>query len=289
MGSMIRLGHMPSDTWLLCLPLDHIGGISVLLRCLWYATCVELSLPFSAPLVRARLETGDVHLISLVPAMLHKLLDVDPHVPLTSNLRAALVGGSACPEALWQRALEAQIPVALSWGMTEAGSQIATSFVADPKMDIKPLSFCEVTTQNGHLVVHGSGFDHAMVTNDLGSVQDGCITIHGRSDDIIISGGENIHPLPIQRVLEQCPAVRSAYVMGLDDPCMGQTVLAAIVVQPDQTVDDVRLWCKEHLPKTQIPKHVVMCSELPMNRLGKVDRAALTRMIVRGECRDTET
>ncbi len=281
MGSMIRMGHLPSDTWLLCLPLDHVGGIAVLLRCLWYATCVELSLPFSAPRVHARIETGDVHLVSLVPAMLHQLLDVKPGLPVQSKLRAALIGGSACPESLLQRARAAEIPVVMSWGMTEAGSQIATSFADDPHAHVWPLPFCQVTSHDGHLAVHGPGFQDELLTHDLGAVHDGHVIIQGRSDDVIISGGENISPSAIERVLEKHPGVSSVCVVGLDDACMGQVLLAALVAKPEfeLSVNEVRSWCKAHLPATQVPKHFIVCLEFPMNRMGKIDRSALRQGI----------
>src|SRR5690606_4255140 len=124
-----------------CLPLNHVGGLSILYRCAWYATTVELHPRFDADAVSRSIDDG-ASLVSLVPTMLERVLDARRDRPFPPRLRAILLGGARTPEALVSRCRAIGAPVSLTWGMTEAASQVATRFPGD--LDgggVPPLAF----------------------------------------------------------------------------------------------------------------------------------------------------
>ncbi len=130
-GSAIRLEHRADDRWLACLPLHHIGGVSILLRCAFYATTVVLHARFVAARVARALDMGQATMVSLVPTMLERVLEVRDAKPFPSSLRVALIGGAKTDAKLVEHCRALKVPVALTWGMSEAASQVATRIPGD--------------------------------------------------------------------------------------------------------------------------------------------------------------
>ena len=147
-ASAFRLGTGPQDRWLLCMPLYHVGGIAIVLRCCLYGTTVVLQEGFDPVAVNQALDTQGVTLISLVPTMLHRLLEVRGERPMPATLRCILVGGAAAPPSLLEKCLALGWPVATTYGLTEAASQVATATPAQvrrkPGSVGKPLLFTQV-------------------------------------------------------------------------------------------------------------------------------------------------
>ncbi|MGB1016517.1 MAG: AMP-binding protein, partial [Nannocystaceae bacterium] len=235
MGSTIRLGHQPEDRWLSCLPLHHIGGLSILYRCAWLGTCAEVHPRFEPSLVNRRIDTGGVTQISVVPTMLSKLLDDRNTRPFPQGLRVILLGGAAAPPALLARCRAIAAPVACTWGMTETASQVATAPPGDLPSQAgqvgPPLAFARVTAaDNGQLEVEGPIVGERLRTSDAGHLDaSGRVVVHGRRDRMIISGGENVDPTRVEQVLCQHPQVDSATVLGLPDATWGARVAAVLV------------------------------------------------------------
>ncbi|MDP6946846.1 MAG: class I adenylate-forming enzyme family protein, partial [Myxococcota bacterium] len=218
-GSASRLGHEPSDRWLCVLPLHHIGGLSIALRAAWLGVTVVLHPRFDAPEVAARLDSGDVTMVSLVPSMLTAILDAREQVPFHPRLRVVLLGGAATTPALLARCQSLSVPVARTWGMTEAASQVATAPPGDWAPGMPQLPFAEVTVLGGVLHVAGPLVGGGvMATGDLGHV-DACGRVHvsGRRDAVIITGGEKVPAALIEAALDEHPAVAEACVVGLPD------------------------------------------------------------------------
>ena len=149
LGSAFRLGVLPDDRWLCILPLYHVGGLSIILRSLIYGTAVEL-MPikhFDAAAVNRLLAERPISLISLAPTMLSRLLDAKAEA-WNRRLRLVLLGGEATPVALVSRCLQAGIPIAPSYGLSEAASQLATATLdllqTKPGSVGKPLLFTEL-------------------------------------------------------------------------------------------------------------------------------------------------
>ena len=121
--------------------------------------------------------------------------------------------------------------------------------------------------------------DRAWVdTGDLARMDgDGFVFLVGRADDRIVSGGENVHPDDVERILETCPGVREAVVMGVDDAEFGQRLAAFVALCPGADLDESRIlsWLKPRVARYQLPVRVRVLAELPLTAIGKIDRATL--------------
>jgi len=288
MGSSIRLGHHLDDRWLVVLPLHHVGGLSILVRAAWLATTVEIGLPFNLETVIERLENSEVTQISLVPEMLSRLLEKEGAPTALAKLRLILLGGDTCSDGLRERAEELALPVALTWGMSEAASQITTRLPGDlaPRADVgAPLPFVRVSARagDGRLIVRGPtvGGD-VLVTSDVGAVDvEGRVSVLGRSDDIFISGGENIAPAKIEAVLQEHPAVTDAVVVDVPDARWGARPLAFVVLMRLVEARELRNFIGERLDKFEVPDAIVACERLPVHGIGKVNRRELRSLAQR--------
>ena len=270
LGSAAALGHPPDERWLSALPLTHVGGLSILLRSAIAGTTVLLHERWSTDAVLRALD--DATIVSLVPTTLRRLLDAGLREP--PALRWALLGGAPIPPDLLARAHEAGVPVAPTYGLTEACSQVTTNGY--------PL-FCtrvEVAGDGEILVsgptVAGGGTLH---TGDLGAWQpDGSLAIVGRKADTIITGGENVAPAQVEAALEQHPAVREAAALGRPDPEWGEAVVALVVLRPGATVtpEELRTHAAARLERHAVPKQIALRDEpLPRTPSGKLLRRAL--------------
>jgi o-succinylbenzoate---CoA ligase len=281
MGSAIRLGHDTSDVWLNCLPLHHIGGLSVLYRCGWYATTVELHRGFNKEAVSKAIGNG-ASMVSLVPTMLVDLLDFREDETLPEGLRVVLLGGAAASNDLLDRCKRLHLPVAQSWGMTEAASQIATSMAGDFSDGVgPPLCFAKVTSTGGRLTVAGPLVATEIQTTDIGHIDEaGRVHIYGRSDSVINSGGKKINPREIEEILTAAPYIKEAAVVGVTDARWGEAVAAAIVTldEHENDLEEFRRldkWCAEHLARWKRPKKWVRVPALPKTSLGKLRHGAI--------------
>lgn len=286
MGSALRLGHLPSDVWLLALPLHHVGGLSIVLRAAWGATTIELHPRFDAERVADALSR--VTLGSLVPTQLARVLDVlearaargvrAPHA-----LRALLIGGDRTAPTLRARAAALGLPIALTWGMTESAAQLATSAPGAAAIDDDgvvgpPLAFVDVEADaEGRLVARGPQLPGGvLVTADRGALlADGRVRVDGRADLVFISGGENVDPLHVERVLSTDPDVAAARVLGQPDPTWGHRTVALLVARGEARPDAEALAARlaDRLRPAERPRRVWWVDALPTTALGKPSRA----------------
>ncbi|MDR5696883.1 MAG: o-succinylbenzoate--CoA ligase [Armatimonadota bacterium] len=125
-ASALNLGVHVGDRWLAVLPLSHIGGLAILWRSVIYGHPVVIHQRFDPQSVSEELDRGEVTVLSLVPTMLHRLLDARGDRPLPQSVRAVLLGGGPIPPSLVERSLQAGVPIAPTYGLTEAASQVAT-------------------------------------------------------------------------------------------------------------------------------------------------------------------
>ncbi|MGB4062220.1 MAG: fatty acid--CoA ligase family protein [Azonexus sp.] len=287
----------PGDLWLNCLPLYHIGGQSILWRCARAGATVLLHDGFSAEQVATDLAAHPVTHISLVPAMLALLLDLGAKPP--ASLRVALIGGAALSRTLYDRAIAAGWPLYPSYGMSETAAQFATFNPADGAWHEglvgRPMPGHDIRTgADGRLLVRGpqvmrgyldgSGIDADgwLTTGDLGHIDDGGrLTILGRADDMLISGGRNVHPQEIEYCLAACPGVLDVAVTGRPDPLWGDLIVA-LVVGPVSPAD-LLAHARHHLPSAALPRKIQPIDRLPRNATGKLERAALRRLAAEAE------
>jgi O-succinylbenzoic acid--CoA ligase len=283
-GSAMRLGHLPSDRWLNPLPLHHVGGLSVLMRCLLGGSTVDLHERFDAEAVAASLRGGEVTQVSCVPMMLDAVLNALDGQPVAPQLRTILVGGAKASASLLQRCAAMHLPVAMSWGMTETASQAATLPVGALSGPAPALPCLEVVAEADRLLVRGPAAGGVCVTGDRGVLDGlGRVTVSGRVDATIISGGENIDPAEVEAVLNAHPDVARAYVVAVPDATYGERPAAALVPAGDArpTMEALRAWCAPQLERFKIPDRMLWLSEVPQSTLGKVQRFELSKWLSR--------
>ncbi len=265
-----------ADRWLACLPLSHVGGLSVVTRALATGARCEL-LPAFEPAAVERSARGGATLVSLVPTALRR---IDPDL-----FRVIVLGGAAPPETLSPNVLT-------TYGMTETGSGVVYDGV--------PLDGVEVAVDedDGSIMLRGpmllrcyrDGADpkHSggwLTTGDVGELDaDGRLVVHGRRGDLIITGGENVWPDPVEQVLRTVRGVADVAIAGRDDDEWGQRVVAFVVAGADgpPSLDELRGAVKHALAAHAAPRELVLVDEIPRTALGKVRRGALGDSVRRG-------
>ncbi len=290
-ASQAHLSNDASDRWLLCLPLFHIAGLSAVWRSLAAGGSVLIHDRFDAVGVAAALKAGEASVVSLVPTMLHRVLDADPG-PYT-GLKAVLLGGGPAGRILVERALDAGLPVLPTYGTTETTSQVATVAPGEEHEASgtvgRPLDGMTVSFDDGEIVVEGPAVSPGYLgerprtgphrTHDLGYLDDnGRLVVTGRKDHIILTGGEKVVPQFVEAVLAAFPSIRRAVVVGVPDDDWGEAVVA--VVEND-ALDEPALAARARaaLAAHQVPKRWVRVDALPELPNGKIDRVAVASML----------
>ena len=287
-----RLGGPGS--WLLALPPYHIAGLQVLVRSVLAGTTpVELDISTGfvvtqLPGAVRKLGSGRRY-TSLVAAQLAKALSDPTAVAALAELDAVLIGGGPAPQPILDAAAAADITVVRTYGMSEtAGGCI---------YDGAPLDGVRLRLlADGRIVIGGEtlakgyrnpadpdpfaepGWFH---TDDLGAVDHaGMLTVLGRVDDAISTGGLTVLPQPVEAALRTHPAVSDTAVFGVPDDRLGQRVVAAVVVSDGwapPTLDALREHVARTLDATAAPRELHILDALPRRGIGKIDRTELVR------------
>lgn len=308
-ASAFKLGVHAGDRWLVCLPLYHVGGIAILFRSCLYGTVVVVQNGFDTVAVTSSLQNEAITIVSLVPTMLQRLLEAGLTAAGAPALRLILLGGAAASPDLLAHASAAGLPVAVTYGLTEAASQVATMLPAGarekPGSPGRALLFSEVSIVDddghpvgldvpGEIVVGGptvmTGYyadpqataaalkGGRLHTGDIGYLdREGDLWLLDRRSDLIVSGGENVYPAEVERVLASHPAVAAACVVGIPHPDWGRQVAATVVLKERETLtaDELLAYCRTQLAGFKQPRLVVFKDELPLTGSGKINRRAV--------------
>jgi O-succinylbenzoic acid--CoA ligase len=310
-ASLARVDARPGQRWLCCLPATHIAGIQVLVRSLAGGTEPVLAKTADAETVAG---SGCAH-VSLVPVQLRRLLadqsrQSDVSTPL-AGFASVLLGGAAAPQSLLDEARAAGVPVVTTYGMTEtcggcvydgwpldgievsAGASPGGTDPSDPSGGRIWIRGAVLFSRyrgdvNGTEVVRDGWFR----TGDLGRVDaSGRLTVRGRADDVINTGGHKVVPGEVAAVLETCPGVRDVAVIGQPDAEWGERVVA-VVVPADRAdppaLELLRLHVRKRLPRYASPSRVVIVDAVPMLPSGKHDIARLKLELLRREQTEAE-
>jgi O-succinylbenzoic acid--CoA ligase len=300
----VSLGRQ--DGWLASLSLAHVGGLAIP----WRTAVVGARLvlgpeSFDVERVWAVLKTGRVTHLSIVPAMLRQLLDLSGTGRAPETLRCVLVGGDATPRRLVERALERGWPIATTYGLTEASSQVATAapeLVREKPGTVGPpldgiqiridaddrIQIAGPTVMLGYV---GSGSVGTPVregwlqTGDLGRLdKEGHLWVTGRSADQIVSGGANVDPREIEAILGSHERVSDVAVVGVPDDVWGERVAAIVAtdalpaIEPASLESELKRWVEDRLSGPRRPRLWVFVQQLPRTPTGKPDVAALRRL-----------
>lgn len=259
-----RLQVTDNDHWLACLPLAHVGGLSVITRSLITGTTLTVIDGFDTDVVSA----SEATLVSLVSTALQR---IDP-----SLFRAIVLGGARPPADRPRHCIA-------TYGLTETGSGIVYNG--------KPLNSVEIEIRDGEVHVRGPMLlrcyrdgtspltsDGWLPTGDLGFLRDdGSLHVEGRRGDVINTGGEKVWPDDVERQLIQHPDIHDVAVTGLPDNEWGQIVAAFVVsARPNLSLDEIREHCRAQLPGYALPKQLELVEAIPRTALGKVRRSELT-------------
>jgi o-succinylbenzoate---CoA ligase len=281
-GCIESLGRRRNDVWLLMLSPHHVGGFAIFMRSVLYGHPV-VSLPgFDADAAIAAIEEERPTLVSAVPSMLTRILDAGGAAALRGP-RAILVGGAPAGDDQVAAWADMGLMACPTYGMTETCSQIATVPPGRARELLGTSGFVHsqaaVTIEEGVIAVSGPvvspTFGGRVLTGDLGHLDErGALVVAGRKDDVIITGGEKVHPAEVENTLRLHPAVREAAVVGRPDRVYG-LVLEALVVAEGVTAEELVAWCRERLPGFKIPRRVRFVERLPLSEGGKLLRTQL--------------
>ena len=270
-ASASRLQLTSDDHWLVCIPVSHVGGFSVISRALHIGAALTLLPAFDVAAVQEAAKNGATH-ASLVATALSR---ID-----ASLFRTILLGGSSAPDNLPSN-------VIATYGMTETGGGVVYNG--------QPLDNVEIKIVDGEIFLRCpmlmrayrddqtiSITDGWYATGDIGEIdENGKLSVRGRQSDMIITGGENVWPSVVEYSLTSHPLVNQVVVRGMPDTTWGQRVVAYVVLNdaaqtPEvKLLSDLREHVKQTLPAFCAPQQIVVLAEIPRTSLGKVDVQAL--------------
>lgn len=274
LGSNKNIAVQPGNRWLLSLPLYHVGGLGILFRTLLSGGAVVI--PGKKEGIAESIEKYDVTHLSLVSTQLYRLLNDGLSPQIVKRLKAVLVGGSAVPLSLINRALEGGLPLYTTYGLTEMASQVTTTGPHEPRDRLsssgKVLDYRSLKVSDGKILVKGETLFKGYVegrtttlpvddegwflTGDLGRLDsDGYLKFLGRKDNMFISGGENIYPEEIEGVLSLLRGISEAVVVPIEDKEFGFRPVAFIRTREGREIHkrNIVSHLEYYLPRFKIP------------------------------------
>lgn len=300
--------------WLLCLPLNHIGAISIILRSLLYGSAIFRMKSFHPDIITTFLKENKLfQAASLVPTMLKRLMD-KPNFYIHNNFKAILLGGGPIDATMVKECQTKGIPLVPSYGMTETCAQIVSNPILKPSGTYGPVKSVgkifrpnkiQIRDGNGEVLgVNNSGeiwlkgpqifdgylnrdngdyFDEQgwFQTGDFGYMNaHNHLFIESRRSDLIITGGENVSPFEVESELKKINSISEAAVIGLPDPEWGQKVVAVVVTQKEQTInpEEIQQDLKGRLISYKVPKEIIQTDALPKTKTGKILRRELVKL-----------
>jgi O-succinylbenzoic acid--CoA ligase len=287
-ASLARLGAAPGQQWLSCLPPSHISGLQVFARSLLAGTDPVVVPRLDRPAAAAG---PGCDYVSLVPTQVRHLLDQPGGPAALASFRGILLGGAAVPAGLLAQARAAGARVVTTYGMTETCGGcvydgrpldgVSVRIAADGRIQLAgPVLF---SGYRGRPELSVAALDGPwFVTSDLGSLDgSGRLTVRGRADGMINTGGEKVAADEVAAVLAGCPGVRDVAVTGRADPEWGELVTAVVV--PADPADPpslaaLRAAAIGKLPGFAVPRAIVLVPAIPLLRSGKPDVQALRQL-----------
>ena len=299
------------DRVVIVAPMFHAWGFSQLAFAASMACTIVTRRKFDP---EATLELVDRHRakgLCVVPVMFDRIMDLPANVLNRydgRSLRFAAASGSRMrPDVVTAFMDRFGDIIYNNYNATEAG-MIATATPADlraaPDTAGKPAEGTEIRILDGEFrqvpagevgtiyVRNSTQFDgytsgstkdfHEgfMSSGDVGYLDEaGRLFVVGRDDEMIVSGGENVYPIEVEKVLAGNPDVAEAAVIGVDDEKYGQRLAAFVRLSGTATADDLKAYVRENLANYKVPREITVLDELPRNSTGKIDRRQLQEMV----------
>jgi O-succinylbenzoic acid--CoA ligase len=267
--SQSRLQTSSSTHWLLCLPVSHVAGFSIVARSIILGNPISILSKFNEIDVKNAALAGATH-VSLVPTTLQR---IDP-----TMFNTILLGGAAAPQDLPNN-------VVTTYGMTETFGGIAYNGQPLDGVEVRISKEC-IELKSPSLFRAYRGLDNGDATDgwyktgDSGSFDHDLIRVFGRRDDMIITGGENVWPNAVEKIISTFPGIQHVVVSGIEDEQWGQRVVAWIVSSREvvPTLEHIRQHVKTQMPSFCAPTELRVVKHIPMTSLGKVDLQSLKKL-----------
>jgi O-succinylbenzoic acid--CoA ligase len=261
------------STWSLLLPLNHIAGINVLIRSLELGTTPTNLIGYESKYPK-------VDFTSVVPTQLYRALHGDTNLlEHLQGARAVLVGGAALTSALRSEAEAAGINVIETYGSTETSGGCIYDGVPLEGVEIAIGEAGRIALKGKNIAYQLVGGDGWYYTSDAGEMVDGKLIVRGRIDDVVITGGENISLTSIERVVAQTLPQIQVAAFAVADPEWGQAIHLAVVDADSSIEAQIQSALESEIGSAGKIKGFHYLSELPLIGIGKVDRAALGRLV----------
>lgn len=324
-GANEVLRYEEHGVWQMVLPLCHVGGFQILVRTLLSGNTFIVYERYQPQRILNDVLSFRVTHISVVDKILADLLEHDRDRVIT-KYDCILLGGAELNDKTIHKALKAKAKVFASYGMTETASLIAAAPVTrnfDGALQVLPGYDVRIMRPDedgiGQLHIAGPGVfegylnarkassvDGYFVTGDRASLdRNGHLLVYARTEDLIISGGENIYPAEIREVLLGIPGVKDAYVFGTADETWGYRPVAFVEADysaaaiahdheamgltqdetgieaascPQEFAHMIHRYLDDHMSKLHHPKHILVLDAFPLTVASKVDRIALKQL-----------
>ena len=220
-----------NDQFLCCLPLNHIGGLAVIIRALIFGFSVNLVIGFNAQVIFRTIKQHPITIISLVPTLLMRILKFSDANLWLKSLRYILLGGGPASDKLLFHCIENKINIIKTYGMTETCSGIVGLSILKERENHqyagRPFKDVQLNVKNGTIQISGpmvmkgylgetplNGSHNSM---DLGYIKNDLLFIECRRKDLIISGGENVNPREVESIIYNFPGIKDVAVTGIEN------------------------------------------------------------------------
>ena len=266
-----RLGCVDADHWLACISLAHVGGLSVVLRALHFGSLLTIERRADRATIESAVNNG-ANMTSLVPTVLHSV-DI-------SSFKSVLIGGAHAPENLPSNAIS-------TYGLTETFGGVVYNGEPLAGVEVRISQDSEIQIRcNSLLRCYRNGLDPKtnegwLLTGDLGEFHNDKLSVLGRKDDLIKTGGYKVWPITVENCLRQHDAVADAVVAGTPDEKWGQAVTAWVVLKPHTPnirIEDLSKHVRLTLPDYCAPKALFVVDQIPRSSLGKVLMSDLSKL-----------
>lgn len=300
LGTNEFIGLDSSDRWLLSLPLFHVGGALIWVRTLLAgAACI---MPGSLQKLENAISLHGPTVISLVPAQLIRLIENREMFSLLKGMKTIMLGGAPSPDWLIDRSLDLGLPIMPTYGCTESCAQATGVAKGSKRRDYhtsgRVVPYRDIRVAHDGIIMLGGKTlfkrylhepdanpldqDGFFKTADSGIIDDqGNLVIHGRTDGVFISGGENISPQEIEKVLLQQDGIITAMVVPVPHKEFGLTPWAFVETAGPVDEKDLLDRLRQNLPGYKLPKRIIRLTADDRQGKMKYSRKALTHLACR--------
>ena len=258
-----ELNFKKEDQYVLCLPVYHIAGLSIIYRSIYYK--------FQVQIIDSYRDLNKVKgtIISLLPSILNRIIDDDKYIKILSSYRVIVLSGEPADKKLLLKCIKLKLSIFISYGMTETCSGISGFWLHEhpDKLQSAGRKFkgVSITEQDGYISIKSDmnmkryflqeDLESNFITSDKGEIRNEFIYIHSR-DESIISGGEKVNLMQIKNILLGHKAIDDVNIKIYKSKQWGQAIEASIVLNQKIRKEDLKDWCKNKLPKYSIPKKI---------------------------------